>query len=115
MDVYQACIVILAQDMDRSLEFYRDRLGLAVVHEEEDWARLVHNIVVMTAPEPIPPEIGAINSVILSLAVSDLEGAFRELTAHGVPFFEAPQDHGTFKTAVLRDPDGNLVQLIEYG
>lgn len=114
VDVYEACTVILTQDMDRALHFYRDCLSLEVTQEEEDWARLDHNIILMTAPEPIPSDIPALNTVILSLAVGDVSAAYRALTGQGVPFFEAPQEHGSFRTAVLRDPDGNLVQLIEY-
>jgi catechol 2,3-dioxygenase-like lactoylglutathione lyase family enzyme len=114
MRIAEACIVILAEDLDRTLEFYRDRLGLSVQEEEEDWARLDYNIVIMRAPEPVPSGIVTLNTVILSLTVPDVDAAYRELTRQGVSFFEVPQDHGTFKTAALRDPDGNLVQLIEY-
>jgi catechol 2,3-dioxygenase-like lactoylglutathione lyase family enzyme len=40
---------------------------------------------------------------------------YKNLRDAGVPFDSEPQDQGEFGTAVYaRDPDGNIVELVEY-
>ena len=38
MNVNRVTAMVLVQDMDRAIRFYRDILGFQVMFEEEDWA-----------------------------------------------------------------------------
>jgi len=106
--------MVLVQDMDRAMRFYRDALGLTVDQEEEDFATFAEGVGLMLAPEPIADELLNMNSVVISLHVDSVQDAFHELTQKGIPFFIAPTDAGGFTIASLRDSEGNILQLVQY-
>jgi lactoylglutathione lyase len=43
---------------------------------------------------------------------SDVDQAYAELAAAGVPVVQPPHPAGNNRTALLRDPDGNLVEIV---
>lgn len=53
----------------------------------------------------------------LALEVEDVDAAYAELAARGVPFASEPEDFPpeapALRIAFLRDPDGNLVELLQ--
>ena len=53
----------------------------------------------------------------LALAVDDVDAAFSELSAQGAQISSPPEDFPPeapeFRIAFLRDPDGNLIELIQ--
>ena len=106
--------MVLVQDLDRALPFYRDALGFTLQHEEEDWAVFEENVGLMVSPEPLPQDIVNLNAVMLTLQVEDVRSAFNELTAKGVAFLIPPTDVGDAVSATLRDSEGNLIQLIQH-
>ena len=101
-------------DMDASVGFYRDTLGLALRYQAgKDWAEFdVGGVTVAlhgTGPEVQPHSDGA----TVMFECDDLDGTTADLAAKGATFvgdvFTAP--HGRFAT--LRDPSGNIVQIYE--
>jgi lactoylglutathione lyase len=52
-------------------------------------------------------------AMVLVVWTDDVDTAFAELTAAGVPAVQPPHDTGgSNRNAMLRDPDGNLVELV---
>jgi catechol 2,3-dioxygenase-like lactoylglutathione lyase family enzyme len=53
----------------------------------------------------------------LAFEVEDVDAAFAELTARGVPIHSPPESFPeaapTMRIAFLRDPDGNLIELVQ--
>ncbi|HEX6817390.1 MAG TPA: VOC family protein [Ktedonobacterales bacterium] len=53
----------------------------------------------------------------LALEVDDVDDAYTELVARGVPFASPPEDFPpkapSMRIAFLKDPDGNLVELVQ--
>src|SRR5688500_15513284 len=101
------------QDMDRSVSFYRDALGLQLrLREGEDWAEFdvggttlaLHGMYAGHAP----PQAGA--TVVFE--VDDLDAAMRLLGSKGVRFGDVAQAP-TGRFASFWDPDGNMMQLFE--
>lgn len=105
--------VVLVQDLDRALRFYRDVLGFTVQEETEDWVMFAERVGLILSPEPLPVDNISINAVMLSLRVEDVQAAYYELIEQGVPFLIAPTDIGDAKVATLRDTEGNVLQLIQ--
>ena len=58
---------------------------------------------------------GGLGFVRICLATRDLAAESERLRALGVPFLTSPCEHeeGLAKVALCRDPDGNLIELIE--
>src|SRR5690349_8866610 len=108
---------IWSEDLNNLLPFYRDILGLKVVHqsagfvvlgqEQPDAATLglgTHSDVHGRNPDPARHMIG--------LESDDLAADWKRLKDAGVEFIEDPTDYGDdMSIATLKDPEGNLVQI----
>ncbi|MFD2079071.1 lactoylglutathione lyase [Actinopolymorpha cephalotaxi] len=74
-------------------------IGLGTVEA----ARRVHGV----NAEPGRP------AMVLVVWTRDVDEAFEKLVAAGVPAVQAPHDAGNSnRNALLRDPDGNLVEIV---
>ena len=103
-------------DIDRSIEFYRDTLGLEMYghFEEMKWAEFNagNTTLAINDPSAFDPDASAKpGGSAVAFAVDDVEEAIKELEAKGVkvtvPFNESPVCH----FACITDPDGNTVWL----
>ncbi|CAM5238740.1 VOC family protein OS=Streptomyces alboniger OX=132473 GN=CP975_09865 PE=4 SV=1 [Streptomyces alboniger] len=122
-------IPLPVSDIDRSMAFYRDKLGFHVDIDTEVMPGM--RIVQLTPPGSgcsialadslwdtigggTPPAVGSYQG--LQLCVADARTAHAELTARGLdisePVQHAPQDGGTFM--YFKDPDGNGWAIQEY-
>ncbi|WP_413249917.1 VOC family protein [Sinomonas flava] len=116
MDWTLEVVILPVSDIDRSVEFYRDKVGFHLDHDTKN----EHMHVVQFTPEgsgcsivfgDLPPqramEPGSLKG--LQLVVADAEAARAELTGRGVECSElmvfSPDDGGTFFG--FDDPDGN--------
>jgi len=51
--------------------------------------------------------------MVLAVWTDDVDKAYRELLDAGVPSLQPPHDTGNNnRNALLRDPDGNLVEIV---
>jgi catechol 2,3-dioxygenase-like lactoylglutathione lyase family enzyme len=116
MDWTLEVVILPVSDIDRSIEFYRDKVGFHLDHNTQN----EHMHVVQFTPEgsgcsivfgDLPPqremEPGSMKG--LQLVVADAEAARAELVGRGVECSElmvfSPDDGGTFFG--FADPDGN--------
>lgn len=111
---------IWSEDLNNLLPFYRDVLGLKVVHESEgfvvlgedqsDWPTLglgTHSEVRGHNSDPARHMVG--------FETDDLAAEWQRLKEAGVEFIEQPTEYGSdMSIATLKDPEGNLVQLWQY-
>lgn len=132
-------------DLERSLRFYRDFLGLAFVSEIDTPAEFAvgsglaasaYRVVrlqlpggerlklfaPLRAPEPArrradPPPLSAVGYAFLTLIVPDIERLIAKLARNGI----RTRPPGMFKLrqntqiALVEDPDGNVIELVQYG
>jgi catechol 2,3-dioxygenase-like lactoylglutathione lyase family enzyme len=103
-------------DIDRSVKFYEDVVGLKLVRRDDgNWALFdagpVH-LALHGAIEGRPFQPGGATAVF---RVEDLDAARASLEARGAEFEEHEGEvQGFARFASFRDPDGNVVQIIEY-
>ncbi len=107
--------MVLVQDIERALRFYRDLLGFTVQAEQEDWVIFNEGVGLQVSPDPLPEISFNINAVLITLLVDDVERSFSELTQRGVPFFLPPTSDGGITVATFRDTENNLLQLMQLG
>lgn len=105
--------MVLVQDIERALRFYRDTLGFTVAEEEEDWVIFNEGVGLQVSPDPIPEVNIAFTAVQVTLQVDDVQAAFAELTKKGVPFLIPPTTSGSAAFATFRDTENNMLQLME--
>ena len=112
-------IAVNAQDIDRAVAFYRDKLGMkhlfsvppSLAFFDCDGIRLMLSL-------PPKPEFDHESSIIY-FKVEDIQGAYATLAERGVQFEEAPifvADMGTYDLwlASFRDSENNLLALMAH-
>jgi catechol 2,3-dioxygenase len=108
-------------DVERSLRFWRDILGLQVMQRMGDQAVFLsaggyhHHIALNTweSAGGSPPGFGTTGLYHVALLYPDraaLARALKRLVEAGWPL-EGASDHGVSEALYLRDPDGNGVEL----
>jgi predicted enzyme related to lactoylglutathione lyase len=121
MDVLTSRTIVRPTDLDRSLAFYRDGLGLAVAREFGEGRQrgvvffagggLIEVVGDGHPPTPGPPGGG---SVMLWLQVRNVEQALADLAGRGVAVARpAVAEPWGLIEAWLDDPDGLRIHLVE--
>jgi lactoylglutathione lyase len=115
--------MVRVTDIDASLRFYRDALGLELVSRRDHEAGRF-TLVFLAAPGDASaqvelthnwdPEVytGGRNFGHLAYAVDDIYAACRRLMEHGVTINRPPRDG---RMAFVRSPDGISVELLQAG
>lgn len=115
--------IVFVSDMKRSVEFYRDVLGLPLKFESPGWSEFATEGTVLglhpgsnpAAPAAPSPE-GRVPAGTCQpgFQVPDLEAFHRQMTAKGVTCLRPPamQDFGA-KLALYADPDGLAISVGE--
>lgn len=117
-------IVLIVEDLERSLDFYTKVLGLQLKHRAEAFAQLetgetrlalfTREAMSTTLGMTLKPPAADAPGFELGFKVDDVDEAFRELQASGAPEVIAPTDRPWGqRTAYVRDPDGHLIELAQ--
>ena len=113
---------IVARDVARSRDFYRDVLGGKVVREGEPTiVKLANGWVTINVgggptddkPDVVlePPTDPHRTSAFLNIRVANIQLAYREWSSRGAEFLTPPTDRGSELRCYLRDPDGHLIEV----
>lgn len=118
--------MLAVRDLEKSVAFYRDKLGFEVQERAEQIAGLTNgsmNLDLFTKSPPTAdkPNITLENlnkpgrtSVIIDILVDDCHAAYKTLLAQGVNFLTPPYEPpwGGWR-CFATDPDGYLIELEE--
>jgi catechol 2,3-dioxygenase-like lactoylglutathione lyase family enzyme len=116
---------ILVSDINASLKFYQDLLGLKFIEKNPVWFGTMYRLrfgasdFKLIAPRTMPPKglVGLeaqIGFRYVTFVIKNLSAVCGKLQEKGVAF-EIPEKEvrpGT-KIAMVRDPDGNIVEFVE--
>ncbi len=121
---------LFANDYDTCLQFYRDVLGLEVVFisKVDRYAEFTNGATKLTiicrsklkeyfgSRTPVSFEQKG-DAIALSFGVKDIDEAFRYLESKNVEIVSVPWNFADLgvKLALVRDPEGNLVELVQIG
>jgi len=107
---------IWSEDLNNLLPFYRDVLGLKVGLQIEGFVVLgdltTPALALGTHSEVHGRNADAARHMV-GLATDDVDADYKRLKGAGVEFVEDPTDYGTLRIATLKDPEGNLLQLLQ--
>lgn len=118
-------ISLLVEDVQATIGFYQDTLGLEVVNNYGDYAELKANdnlklsLFDRKAMEEVLPTIQAsqINGhrSVLEFKLDTLDAFCETLRSKGVQFVSEPLDRKDWgiRTAYIQDPNGNLISLFQ--
>lgn len=112
------------KDLEKTVSFYRDVLGLQEVrrHTSGRGSRLVffkapqseEEIEICKFDETGPVVVGP-DLTHLAFEVDDLDGFARESAAKGYPLSDGPHPSGSGRIAFIDAPEGYEIELIERG
>lgn len=107
-------VILLVSDMDKSIRFYRDTLGITVKTTSKDWTEFFNKDTVL-ALHPAKKKSGIKTGpgMLVGFEVSDLDSTVKELKDKKVKFFKKPTEEPFGKHAIIQDPDGHLVSIAE--
>lgn len=102
-------------DMEKSIAFYRDTLGLELVERYEGfWAEFSAPPTTLALYRPDDAEAGARREqggAFIALATESVERSVADLMGQGVPVVKDTFDTPVCWFAIIADPDGNQVAL----
>ncbi|MBV9345548.1 MAG: VOC family protein [Gammaproteobacteria bacterium] len=115
--------MVRVTDIDASLRFYRDALGLAEL-SRKDYPQGRYTLVFLAAPGDESAQVeltfnwepesygGGRNFGHLAYEVEDIYATCRRLAEHGVTINRPPRDG---RMAFVRSPDGISIELLQRG
>jgi predicted enzyme related to lactoylglutathione lyase len=107
---------IWSEDLNNLLPFYRDLLGFKVGLQIEGFV-VLGELGTPTLALGTHSEVHGRNADparhMVGLSTDDVDGDCKRLKSAGVEFVEEPTDYGTLRIATLKDPEGNLLQLLQ--
>jgi lactoylglutathione lyase len=105
--------IVFVSDMQRSLAFYRDTLGLPLKFESPEWTELATEGVTAAlhrtdAPASAPSDLdhSPAGCCQLGFQVDDVDETHERLIAAGVTCVRPPSDEVGVRLAKYLDPDG---------
>ncbi len=133
---------IVVSDMERSLCFYRDLLGLRLIKEMDESGDYLDNMLAMEdvhvrtaklsadsgsaliellefkshrADTPVSREVCSVGPSHVALTVNDLDALYNQLTQAGIRFNAPPQlsPDAFAKVTFCKDPDGTFIEIVE--
>jgi len=107
-------IMLIVKDMDRSVAFYRDVVGLSVEMHTPFWSSLsAGNISLGLHPESEHAKVAPGTGCTFGFEVDDIQVTVQQLKAKGVGIQLEPKREEFGWLAVFTDPDGYAVQLAQ--
>lgn len=117
-------VILIVQDLDRSLVFYTEVLGLRLGHRSGDYAQLdtgvtrlalyTRSAMAKTLGMSLERPSSNAPGFEIGFKVNDVDAAVGELVARGASPVVSPTDRfWGQRTAYVRDPDGHLIELAQ--
>ena len=110
-------VILAVKDLDTSIKFYNETLGMPIKNERRNWvdlgttgAMLSLHTASITAPHT---GTSIDNGVLIGLTVGDLNSAIEELKSKNVKIYRDIQEREAGKNAIVLDPDDYMISLFE--
>ena len=110
-------VILAVKDIDKSLEFYHDMIGLPIKNQRRSWVDLgTSGALLSLHPASLTAQhIGSSieNGITIGFLVGDVQSAVEELRSKGVKIYREVVEREAGKNAIVLDPDDYLVSLFE--
>lgn len=118
-DITDVAATLVVADLQRSVEFYTDALGLTIADRTDEAAVLdagFGKVLLWERPDAPPGETGVMH---LTFEVGDIDTTFAKMNEAGVEFLHLPRtallgQNYEMRAASFRDPDGHGLAITEH-
>jgi len=107
--------ILLIENMEKSVTFYRNILGMKIKHESPDWVEFVNEsgrAVLALHPKRTKSSGGSPN-MLVGFNVNDIENVCKQLEEKSVKFYKKLTEESFGKHAIIEDPDGHLISIAD--
>ncbi len=114
-----SALTILVPDLGTARKFYCDLLGFKVeAHYGPDLVKLAHDgcaVLLSRCERASRPDYPLAAQVAVGLTTGDVDAELQRLRRAGADLvFDAPQDFPAGRFIAVRDPAGNVVELLQF-
>ena len=110
-------VILAVKDLDKSLAFYHEVLGLPIKNQRRTWIDLGQTGALLSLhPTSITADHTSNNlegGIVVGFLVGDLKSALDEIRSKNVRVHRDIVDRDAGKNAIVLDPDGYMVSLFE--
>lgn len=110
-------VSLFVSDFQRSLAFYKDGIGLDVTYMEDGFAQFNTEGAILTIEQggekSDKPKDYHRNGFLVQFEVEDLQRTVGTLKSNNVKFTQDIKEEDFGSTAIIVDPDGNQLLLLE--
>jgi lactoylglutathione lyase len=100
--------------MKRSINFYKNILGLPIKRQSRDWTEFFNNGTVLALhPAKKKDKLKSGSTMLIGFMVNDLDYSVKQLTKKKVKFFKQLKKEPFGKHTIILDPDGHLISIAE--
>jgi len=108
-------VILLVSNMDKSIKFYAETLGLPIKTRSKDWTEFFNNNTVL-ALHPAPKKKKTLKTgsgTLIGFEVTEIEETVKKLKGKRVKFFKKPKEEPFGMHTIIQDPDGHLISIAE--
>lgn len=105
-------VILLVSDMDRSVDFYKNVLGLELKSKSNEWIEFVKSGTVI-ALHPTKLKNLKKDGVLIGFKVSNLDDVYKKLKGKNVKFVKELKEEEFGKHTIIQDPDGYMISIVE--
>ncbi|MPZ04837.1 MAG: glyoxalase/bleomycin resistance/dioxygenase family protein [Nitrososphaeraceae archaeon] len=117
-------VILLVSDMERSVKFYNELLGLPVKTKTQspDWVEFFNRETTLSLHAIKRGKVGDSagskdtklgTGTLVGFMVSDIDSTVQFLKENNIRFFKEPRDEPFGKHAIIEDPDGHLISIAQ--
>ncbi len=110
-------VILLVSDMRRSINFYKNTLGLPLKSRSKDWTEFIQDGTVLAlhpARKKFRPKSKQKVGMLIGFKVGNIDEVYKALKRKRVKFMKEPLLEHFGKHAVILDPDGHMISIIEF-
>lgn len=107
-------VILLVSDMKKSIDFYKDILGLPLKYQSEEWSEFFSNgttLALRAAKER--QKTKSAPTMLTGFMINDLDSTVKRLKEKKVKFFKEPREEPFGKHAIFEDPDEHLISIVQ--
>ena len=109
-----SAVILLVSNMKKSIEFYKDVLGMEVKQQAEDWVEFSKQGTVLALhPTKKKKKLTKNINMLIGFNVSELQSVCSNLEKKKVKFHKIVTNEAFGRHAIIEDPDGHLISLAE--
>jgi lactoylglutathione lyase len=106
--------ILLVEDLEKSIDFYRDILELKIKNQSPDWVEFQNEAQgAVLALHPARIKQKGFSNMLVGFNVSDLQSVCKKLEEKGVKFHKRITEESFGKHAIIEDPEGHLISILE--